>query len=210
MSLLRRVLLVSVVLVPLTTAGGASATTQPIERLVLRSRVAIAPGIYFTHWRARVSGVSDLQDVYRVSWTLGDPHVHLHAALMGARHVNGSVDIRPISRWAALARPSGLVAAVNGDFFSWSSSTTATPSGMLVRGRRLIQAGWGGQGGAPSVGFAPGGSLVFGRPHAPPVKFLLPGGHSATIAGFAAAPRASDQVGAYVHAGTVVPIPSGD
>jgi Phosphodiester glycosidase len=173
------------------------------------SRKTLAPGIVFTHWQARVSGVSDTQDVFQVSWTMGDSHIGLHAALMGTRHSDGSIDIRPISQWASIVRPRGLAAMVNGDFFSWSSSSTATPSGMLVHNGRLLQEGWGGSGGAPSVGFGPAGALVFGRPVAPPLRFMLPGGHTATVAGFSVMPAKPDQVGVYTKPGASVSIAAG-
>ncbi len=189
----------------LVWAGGASAASGPISSLTLMSRKTLAPGIVFTHWQARVSGVSDTQDVFQVSWTMGDSHIGLHAALMGTRHSDGSIDIRPISQWAALVHPRGLAAMMNGDFFSSSSSSTATPSGMLVRGGQLIQEA----GGAPSVGFGPGGSLVFGQPTAPPLRFLLPGGQTATIAGFSVLPPKPDQVGVYTKAGARVSIAAG-
>jgi hypothetical protein len=193
----------------LAAAGSVSAATGPVQSLKLVSRRTVAPGVVYTHWRLRVSGVPDVQDVYRVSWLMGDAHVGLHAALMGPRQANGSVATRQISRWAALAHPRGLVAAMNGDFFTPTSQTTARPSGMIVRRRRLIQVGWDGHGGVPSVGFAPGGKLVFGRPTALPVKFLLPANHSATIAGFSGLPTRPDQVGAYTRSGVVARIPSG-
>jgi hypothetical protein len=193
----------------LAAAGSVSAATGPVQSLKLVSRRTVAPGIVYTHWRVRVSGVPDIQDVYRVSWLMGDAHVGLHAALMGSRQANGSVAIRPISRWAALAHPRGLVAAMNGDFFTPTSQTTARPSGMIVRNNRLIQVGWDGHGGVPSVGFAPGGKLVFGRPNAVPLKFLLPASHTATIAGFSGLPARPDQVIAYTRSGAVARIPSG-
>jgi hypothetical protein len=209
MRLLRLLFLGCVCVVGLSVAGGAGAVTGPLQSLAVVSRRAIAPGVYLTHWHARVSGVSDVQDMYRVSWLMGDSHVGVHAALMGARHADGSIDVRPISRWAALAHPRGLKAAMNGDFFTGGWGGTATPSGMIVRNRRLIQAGWAGTGGAPAVGFAPGGRLVFGRPVPTPTKFLLPGGHSATISGFATAPTTPDQVGVYTRAGSSAPISTG-
>jgi hypothetical protein len=193
----------------LAAAGSVSAATGPVQSLKLLSRRAIAPGVYYTHYRVRVSGVSDVQDVYRVSWVMGDAHVGVHAALLGSRQANGSVGIRPISRWAALAHPRGLVAAMNGDFFTWTSQTTARPSGMIVRNHQLIQNGWNGHGGVPSVGFATGGKLVFGRPIGRPLQFLLPGGHTATIAGFSGLPTKPDQVTAYTHPGAVARIPTG-
>jgi hypothetical protein len=190
-------------------AGGVSAATGPVQSLKLVSRRAIAPGVYYTHYRVRVSGVSDVQDVFRVSWLMGDAHVGVHAALMGSRQANGSVAIRAISQWASLTHPRGLVAAMNGDFFTPTSPTAARPSGMIVRNRRLIQVGWGGHAGVPSVGFAPGGKLVFGRPTALPLRFLLPASHTATIAGFSGLPTKPDQVTAYTHSGVVARIPAG-
>jgi hypothetical protein len=202
-------LFLSCALLAILAAGSVSAASGPVQSLKLVSRRAIAPGIVFTHWRLRVSGVRDVQDVYRVSWLIGDAHVGVHAALMGSRQTDGSVAVRPISRWAALAHPRGLLAAVNGDFFTATSGTTARPSGMIVRNGRLIQVGWDGHGGVPSVGFAPRGRLVFGRPTALPVKILLPAGHSATIAGFGGLPTKLDQVTAYTRSGAVARIPSG-
>lgn len=211
MRLLRAPLLVVLLCVAVfATAGGALGGTGPLQRLTLVSRHRIAPGVVFTHWRARVSGVADTQDVYRVAWTLGDSHIGLHSARMGALHPNGTIDIHPISGWAAAAHPRGLVAAMNGDFFDWTSSTTARPSGMFVQYRHLVQPGWGGAGGAPSVGFGPGGALVFGRPRPLPLRFFLPGGHSATIHGFGVAPLKGDQVGVFHRAGQTVTIPTGD
>lgn len=205
------VVLLCVAVALFATAGGALGGTGPLQRLTLVSRHRIAPGVVFTHWRARVSGVADTQDVYRVAWIMGDTHVGLHAAKMGAFHPrSGTIDIHPISAWAASAHPRGLVAAMNGDFFDWMSGTTARPSGMLVQRRRLVLPGWGGAGGAPAVGFGPRGTLVFGRPRALPLRFLLPGGHSATIHGFGVAPLKGDQVGVFLKAGRVVDIPSGD
>ncbi len=202
------VVLLAIPLVGLVATPGA-AGLGVLKKLSLVSRRRLAPGVYLTHWHATVSGVGDVQDVYRVSWPLGDSHVGVHAAMMGALQTGGGIAARPISRWAALAHPRGLKAAMNGDFFSASGWVAATPSGMLVRGRQLIQAGWGGNGGAPSVGFEPAGRMVFGRPVPFPVKFLLPGGSAATVSGYDSAPTQSDQVGVYNKAGSTVGVTSG-
>ena len=59
------------------------------------------------------------------------------------------------------------------------------------------------------MGYLPAGDFEIGRPRAQPVKLKLPNRLTATIGAFGALPAASDQVGAYDTAGTVVTVPEG-
>ena len=186
-----------------TSAAPATPLPGPITRLRVVSRSALRPGVIFTHNRATVRGYSRAQQIYRISWAIGDTHVTLGSALLGTYHpAQETVDVHPIS---SLGAPSRLLAAVNGDYSAYTTRTAYRNSGMLVRHRKIYNFGWGG----PGVGYLPDGDFEIGRPRAQPVKLKLPNRLTATIGAFGALPAASDQVGAYDAAGTVVTVPEG-
>ena len=186
-----------------TSAAPATPLPGPITRLRVVSRSTIRPGVIFTHYRATVRGYSRAQEIYRVSWAIGDSHVRLGSSLLGTYHpASETVDVHPIS---SLGAPAGLLAAINGDYSAYTTRTAYRNSGMLVKGRRIYNFGWGG----PGVGYLPAGDFKIGRPRAQPVKLRLPNKLTATIGAFGAPPPASDQVGVYDAAGTVVTVPKG-
>lgn len=168
----------------------------------------LKPGVTLTHLRARMrSGPS--QDIYRLSWKLGDPHVQLFAAALSHPTSSGSILLNTISNWAGTGAPTGFLGAVNADFFSQGSNWRyGKPSGMLVQGRHIYDFGTGG----PAVGYATAGRMVMGSPIARPVKITLTEGHTATIAAFnpSSAGLSSikgDQVA--VKTGSAARVPSG-
>jgi hypothetical protein len=198
-------LLASVVVVFVVSTSSAPATLLPgpITHLRVVSRTTLRPGVVFTHYRASVRGYSRAQEIYRISWAIGDTHVRLGSALLGTYHpAQETVDVHPIS---SLGAPAGLLAAINGDYSAYTTRTAYRNSGMLVKGRKIYNFGWGG----PGVGYLPAGDFKIGRPRAQPVKLKLPNRLTATIGAFGAPPAASDQVGAYDTAGTVVSVPNG-
>ena len=136
------------------------------------------PGITINHLRLHMRpGDGPAQDLYRVRWRLGDPHVHLSVAALGAIAAGGSIRPATISRWAAAGgAPSGFAAALNGDFFDVQ---TNVPNGVLVHKRHVLELG----GQEPAVGFH-GGSMIMGTTRIAPVKLELPGGETATVGAF--------------------------
>jgi hypothetical protein len=203
----RRIILLlasaAAVFVVSTSAAPATLLPGPITRLRVVSRSALRPGVFFTHYRASVRGYGRAQEIYRISWAIGDTHVKLGSALLGTYHpAQETVDVHPVS---SLGAPAGLLAAINGDYSAYTTRSAYRNSGMLVKNRRIYNFGWGG----PGVGYLPAGDFEIGRPRAQPVKLKLPNRLTATIGAFGALPAASDQVGAYDTGGTVVTVPLG-
>jgi Phosphodiester glycosidase len=141
---------------------------------------ALKPGVTLTHLRAKMhTGPS--QDIYKLSWKLGDPHVRLFAEALSHPTVAGSIQLNTISNWAGTGAPAGFLGAINADFFSQGNNWRyGKPSGMLVQGRHVYDFGSGG----PAVGYQPAGRMVMGSPIARAAKITLTGGHTATIGAF--------------------------
>src|SRR3954453_7152872 len=186
-----------------SSAAPATPLRGPVTRLRGVSRSTIRPGVIFTHYWASVRGYRRAHEIYRISWAIGDTHVTLGSALLGTYHpASETVDVHPVS---SLGAPAGMLAAINGDFSEYTTRTAYRNSGMLVKGRKIYNFGWGG----PGVGSLPSGDFKIGRPRAQPVKLKLPNRLTATIGAFGAPPAAGDQVGAYDTVGTVVTVPRG-
>jgi hypothetical protein len=186
-----------------TSAAPATPLPGPITHLRVVSRSTLRPGVFFTHYRATVRGYSRAQEIYRISWAIGDSHVTLGSSLLGTYHPAAeTVDVHPIS---SLGAPAGLLAAINGDYSAYTTRTAYRNSGMLVKNRRIYNFGWGG----PGVGYLAAGDFKIGRPRAQPVKLQLPNRLTATIGAFGAPPAGSDQVGVYDAGGTIVTVPKG-
>ncbi|HEU0193669.1 MAG TPA: phosphodiester glycosidase family protein [Gaiellales bacterium] len=136
------------------------------------------PGITIQHLRLHMRrGDGPTQNLYRVRWRLGDPHVHLSAAALGAIARGGAIHPHSISHWvAAGGAPAGFAAALNGDFFD---TLSGVPNGVLVHKRHVLELG----AEEPAVGFH-GGSMIMGTTRIAPVKLLLPGGQTATVGAF--------------------------
>jgi hypothetical protein len=191
------------VFVVATSAAPATPLPGPVTRLRVVSRTTLRPGVIFTHYRASVRGYTRTQEIYRISWAIGDTHVTLGSALLGTYHpASETVDVHPVS---SLGAPAGLLAAINGDYSAYTTRSAYRNSGMLVKGRKIYNFGWGG----PGVGYLPAGDFEIGRPRAQPVKLKLPNRLTATVGAFGALPAAGDQVGAYDTAGTAVTVPKG-
>jgi hypothetical protein len=193
--------------------GLAQATTVPaqasgsIVSKTLVSSVTLAKGVVLRHYRAAVSGLPR-QQIYEVRWPLGDTHLRLHSQMLGTDYpASQSVAIRTMSSWYRRQRPPGLLAALNGDYFTYTSDSTAKTSGMFVRHKVIYRFG---PGGSPAIGFRPDGKMVMGEPLAIPTRFLLPGS-SATVRKWNSRPPSTvgDQVSAYTGAGRTVSIPAG-
>ena len=89
-----------------TSAAPATLLPGPITHLRVVSRSTLRPGVIFTHYRATVRGYSRAQEIYRISWAIGDTHVTLGSALLGTYHpASETVDVHPISSLGAPARP---------------------------------------------------------------------------------------------------------
>jgi hypothetical protein len=164
-----------------------------------------APGVTYQHCTARLSSMptADVQDVYTVSWRMGDRRVAIGSALMGAEQTNRSIGIHPISRWARGRH--GLIAAENGDFFRYGPGSTAYTTGLLVHGRHVLQFG---NESEPLAGYSANGRVQFGHVAAAPQLVKFPQRKTASVAGFGVLPGHGDQVGVYRRTGTVVSIGS--
>jgi phosphodiester glycosidase len=174
--------------VGLVPAQAASATVPAVRGPIVSYKCPPLPllctrtlhtGVVLQHLRAKLrSGTT--QDIYKVSWPLGDTHVRLAAEALNTPSASGTIALGTISHWASQSSAPGLVAALNGDFFTAVGWSAGHPSGMLVQSRRVVAFGSGGAG----VGYEPGGRMVMGTPSAKPAKLLLPNGKTATIYSF--------------------------
>jgi len=193
--------------------GTATAWAGPVTTKVLISRKTLKPGLTLVHSRITVRGVFGAQEVYKLSWKIGNPHVGLHSSLLGA-YDDGSTWItdHQISHLASSGGPVGMVAAMTGDYSiykSWSPTRSVT-SGVLVQDRRVFRFGTG----SLAVGYKPDGRFTFGHPSIRPMKLELPHGAWATVGAFNPSPAAlaasirSDQVAVYNHAGQTITVPS--
>jgi hypothetical protein len=195
-------------------SGTATAWAGPVTTKVVISRKALKPGVTLVHSRITVRGVFGAQEVYKLAWKIGNPHVSLHSSLLGP-YDDGTTWItdHQISHLASSGGPPGMVAAMTGDYSiykSWSPTRSVT-SGILLQDRRVFRFGTG----SLAVGYKPHGRFVMGHPILRPVKLELPGGASATVGAFNPSPSAlatsvkSDQVAAYTHSGNNVTVPAG-
>ena len=91
------------------------------------------------HSRITVRGVFGAQEVYKLTWKLGNKHVSLHSSLLGAYDGSSSwITDHQISHLASAGGPPGMIAAMTGDYSiykSWSPAQSMT-SGLLVQDRR--------------------------------------------------------------------------
>ena len=168
----------------------------------------LKPGVTLTHWRAKMhSGPS--QDIYKLSWKLGDPHVQLHAEALSHPTATGSIQLNTISDWARSGAPSGFLGAINADFFGQGSNWRyGKPSGMLVQDRHIYDFGTGG----PAVGYQAAGRMVMGSPLARPTKINLLEGHTATIGAFNPSSAGLDSVKGdqvAIKTGSLARVPTG-
>ena len=194
-------------------SGTATAWASPITTKVAISRKTLKPGLTLVHSRITVRGVFGAQEVYKLSWKLGNRHIGLHSSLLGA-YDDGSTWItdHQISHLASSGGPAGMVAAMTGDYSiykSWSPTRSVT-SGVLVQDRRVFRFGTG----SLAVGYKPDGRFQFGHPIVRPMKLDFPGGTWATVGAFNPAPAAlatsirRDQVAVYDHAGQTITVPA--
>ena len=207
---------------PLTLTGSG-----PITRLscastpcvkTLRSSGGRAV-VTLTQLHATVGG--QVQSVYKLSWQIGNPHVHLNAAAMRPVDPLGDIRLGTMSSWARASAPQGFIGALNGDFFGYQGWAGGHPSGMLVRDRRIDAFGWGG----PGVGFTTAalggkaGGMVFGSPRAVPDTISLGAGTVVTIGAFVGSPSSlaaqvqampGDQVAVATARGSRFRVPAGD
>jgi hypothetical protein len=195
-------------------SSGTAAWAGPVTSKVVISRKTLKPGVVLVHSRILVRGVMRAQEVYKLSWKLGNRHVSLHSSLLGAYDESSSwITDHQISHLATVGGPAGMIAAMTGDYSiykSWSPTRSIT-SGLLMQDRRVYRVGRG----ALAVGYKPDGRFIMGHPLARPMKLALPNGVMATVGAFNPAPGAlastirSDQVAAYTNAGAQVKIPAG-
>lgn len=176
------------------------------------------PVVTLTRLHAAIRG-GPAQNIYQLSWKVGDPHVHLDAEALRPLSPVGSIALATISSWTR-SGPKGLVGALNGDFFGYKGWYGGYPSGMLVRARTVDAFGWGGPGvgyETKGLGGRPGG-MVFGNPRAVPTNISLPHGALATIGSFVSSPGSlaakagdlpGDQVAVATAHNVAFKIPSG-
>lgn len=182
------------------------------------------PGVTITHLRVHLaSGHGPVQDLYKVSWKLNDPYVHLNANPLNTPTMNSSrteeIPLGTISRWAGWAAPAGFTAAINGDYFSYDWSTgNGIPSGMLVHNRQILSFGWGG----PAAAFPNSGAMKIASPQAVPTRMTVPGTSVSVLVGVRAfivlngpafadqtANMQGDQVAVYTQQNQQLTIPPG-
>jgi len=188
-----------------TTLQGHVTGTILSKRLV--SKTTLRTGVVLRRYHASVSGLPT-QVIDEVTWKLGDVHVSLHSHMLGSyQPSNQSIAIHTLSGWYRSTHPGRVVAALNGDFFTYTRFTSAAiPSSTLVVHRTVYHFG----GSAPAVGFTPHGNMVMGNPQALPTRIYLPNGTATVHAQNQAPPLANtDQVGTYTRAGSDIPIPAG-
>ena len=128
-------------------AGSATALAGPVTSKVIVSSNTLKPGVLFTHSRITVKGAWGVQNVYKLSWPIGDRHVRLHSSLLGTYDPSsGYIVDHGISHLASVGGPAGMIAAMTGDYSvyeGWSPVTSRT-SGMLVQNRQVFRIGDGG------------------------------------------------------------------
>ncbi len=155
-------------------ACSATALAGPIRSKVTVSSKTLKPGVVFTHLRITVKGAWGVQNVYKLSWPIGDRHVRLHSSLLGTYNASsGFIVDHGISHLASAGAPAGMIAAMTGDYSvyeGWQPVTSRT-SGMLVQNRQVFRIGAGG----PAVGYQPDGRFIMGTPMVRPAKIKLPG-----------------------------------
>jgi hypothetical protein len=185
----------------------------PVKKVQRVSRTSLKPGVVLVHERLSVRGYSQRQDLWRVIWKVGNPHLRLHAELRGNyRASDHSIQVSGIADWARRDATPGLVAAMTGDFSTPTSwwGDRFNVSGLLVSDRHVYSYGWGG----PGVGYLPSGDFVMGTPRAIPTLLALPGGRTATIGLWDARASAlaglhADQVAVDTLGGSTVTVPDG-
>ena len=193
----------------------ATAWAGPVTTKVLISRKTLKPGVTLVHSRITVRGVFGAQEVYKIAWRVGNPHVGLHSSLLGPYDDSSTwITDHPISHLASSGAPAGIVAAMTGDYSiykSWSPTRSIT-SGILMQNRKVFRFGTG----SLAVGYKPNGRFTFGHPILRPMRLEFPGGTSATVGAFNPAPATlaggairSDQVAVYTHAGQTITVPTG-
>jgi hypothetical protein len=196
-------------------SGTATAWAGPVTTKVLISRKILKPGVTLVHSRITVRGVFGAQEVYKLAWKMGNPHVGLHSSLLGPYDDSSTwITDHPISHLASSGAPAGIVAAMTGDYSiykSWSPTRSIT-SGILMQNRKVFRFGTG----SLAVGYKPNGRFTFGHPILRPMRLEFPGGTSATVGAFNPAPATlaggairSDQVAVYTHAGQTITVPAG-
>jgi hypothetical protein len=193
-------------------ACSATALAGPIRSKVIVSSKTLKPGVVFTHLRITVKGAWGVQNVYKLSWPIGNRHVRLHSSLLGTYNASsGFIVDHGISHLASAGAPAGMIAAMTGDYSvyeGWSPVTSRT-SGMLVQNRQVFRIGAGG----PAVGYQPDGRFIMGTPMVRPAKIELPGGKDVTVGALNPGPFTlkairGDQVAVYT-AGSQLAIPTG-
>jgi Phosphodiester glycosidase len=189
-------------LVAATATTSGAATRATVTRSCSSPR-AIAPGVSFRRCTARLSNLASTQDVYIVSWMPGDHRISLAAQPLATQKPGGAIPITTISRWATRASRPGLVAALNGDFFTYAGWTAALPSGLLVHNRSVLWFGAGTD--EQAAGYAPRGRVVLGAPRALAQRLDLPTGATLTVGAWGTKADYRDQVGVIGRSGAYTP-----
>jgi Phosphodiester glycosidase len=183
-----------------TSSGVASSVT--VRRSCSSART-IAPGVSLRRCTARLSNLASPQDVFMVTWTPGDPRISLAAQPLAAQQSGGSIPITTTSRWATETARPGLVAALNGDFFTYAGGSAAIPSGLLVHNRAVLWFGAGTD--EQAAGYAPRGRVVLGAPRAVAQRLELPTGSTLTVGAWGTNAGHRDQVGVIGQSGPYTP-----
>jgi hypothetical protein len=195
-------------------SGAATAWAGPVTTKVVISRKTLKPGLTLVHSRITVRGVFGAQEVYKLSWKLGNRHVRLHSSLLGPYdEVSKLITDHHISHLASSGGPAGMVAAMTGDYSIYKAYNPerSVTSGILVQNRRVFRFGTG----SLAVGYKPDGRFAFGHPIVRPMKLDFPGATFATVGAFNPSTTAlagsirSDQVALYTNAGETITVPAG-
>lgn len=202
----RRRALLAAALVLVAMAGSAApgeASSVTVSRSCAPART-IAPGVTFRRCTATLSNLRTPQRVSMILWKQGDPRISLGAQPLGAAGPGGAIPITTMSGWAQSGSHAGLVAALNGDFFTYTSSwSTARPSGIVVHRGAVIDFGAGSD--EQQAGYAPGGRVAIGAPRVLAERLLVPGPASLTVGAWGGTPGHRDQVGVIARAGAYAP-----
>ena len=177
------------------------------------------PVVTLTRLHAAMRGGST-QNIYQLSWKVGDSHLHLDAEALRPLSPVGSIALATISSWTRSA-PQGPCGCPQRRFLRRTrAGTAATPAECWCARERSTRS----VGAVPAsgtttkgLGGQPGG-MVFGNPRAVPANISLPHGGLTTIGSFVSSPGSlasktgdlpGDQVAVATAHNVAFKIPSG-
>lgn len=158
------------------TAAPAAAATWKTDQ------TTVAPGVVRQHWHHSTRAGVVHADVLR--FKPSDPRVQLAPELGGGRLYGFEAPHEATRRLG----DSGAVAAVNGQFFSWSADPVGEPRGYLVRDGAYLSEPERGRAWRGSFGLTHDDRIVFGRPGFSG-RLTMPDGTALPVGGVNRRPR---------------------